>query len=164
MGNRSNYCTLLFTIKLTNTPPASCLLACDCCTVHKATDSLLSMLFRSDLIFKSRITRIYCAPPATAGAGAGAGPPPSLSDPEYRRLTLHLRLATKPCHPMRVLVVPFLQLRQRLLAEVVHHCKELVEVGRLVIVSVVWRLARVVVQGRFVKARKFSTFGAYLPT
>ena len=130
LGNRSNYCTLLHTIArnkvdqycccLFFSRPASCLLACYCSTVHKATDSLLSMLFRSDLTFKSRIARIYCAPPAAAGAGAGAGaaaraaagPPPSLSDPDSR----HLRLATKPCHPLRVLVVPFLQLRQNLLA------------------------------------------------
>ena len=105
LGNRSNYCTLLHTIvhnKIDQycccvlfSPPASCLLACDCSTVHTATDSLLSMLFRSDLTFKSRITRIYCAPPAAAGAGAGAaaraaaGPPPSLSDPDSRRLTRH---------------------------------------------------------------------------
>ena len=35
---------------------------------------LLSMLFLSDLTFKSTIARIYCAPPAAAaGAGAGAG-------------------------------------------------------------------------------------------
>ena len=132
LGNRSNYCTLLHTIArnkvdqycccLLFSLPASCLLACYCRTVHKATDSLLSMLFRSDLTFKSRIARIYCALPAASGAGAGAaaraaaGPPPSLSDPDSRRLTRHLRLATKPCHPLRVLVVPFLQLRQKLLA------------------------------------------------
>ena len=88
---------------------------------------LLSMLFRSDLTFKSTIARIYCAlPAAAAGAGAGAaaraaaraaaGPPPSLSDPDSRRLTLHLRLSTTPCHSLLVLVVPFLQLLQQLLA------------------------------------------------
>ena len=107
-------CCLLFS------PPASCLLACDCSTVDKATDSLLSMLIRSDLTYKSRIARIYCAQPAAAGAAAraaaraAAGPHPSLSDPDSRRLTRHLRLATKPCHPLVVLVVPFLQLRQKL--------------------------------------------------
>ena len=39
---------------------------------------------------------------------------------------------------------------------VVHCYKELVEVGRLVVVRVVWRLARVVIHGRFVIARKPS--------
>ena len=38
--------------------------------------------------------------------------------------------------------------------QVVHCCKELIEVGRLVVVSVVWSLARVVVHRCFVIARK----------
>ena len=91
MYNMYNICHCLFattaTVCFFRSQPAACLLAI---AASALLTRLLSVLFLSDLTFKSTIARIYCAPPAGAGVAAAAGeaapegPPPSLSDQDSR--------------------------------------------------------------------------------